>query len=128
MVRLRNEDIGDARLAFLRTVLAEAASSNGSPGPPGSFLTFAGDLDAPFTEAAVATSRETCTKEWPDDFRMRAYCQEQHDQGIKALRGRMMSTGDYRTIRGKCADKWPHDFRMRNYCEEQQLRALKMLR
>lgn len=125
-VRLRTEDVSDARLSFLRTALAQAISAEGSPRAFGS--TVEGPTESPVADAAVSVIRETCAKEWPDDFRMRAYCQQQQDEGLAALQRRVMSTGDHRTIRVKCATEWPADFRMRNYCEEQQLQALSALR
>ena len=126
VVRLRTDDVSDARLGFLRTVLAEAASVGVASASAGDT---SGDTVEPTDNAdAVSVIRASCTKDWPDDFRMRAYCQQQQDEGLAALRQRTMSTGDYRTIRAKCASDWPQDFRMRNYCEEQQLAALKALR
>ena len=69
-----------------------------------------------------------CVAEWPDDFRMRAYCQERQREAAAALAGRSMTSADERTIRSKCERDWPDDFRMRNYCEEQQLKALRSIR
>jgi hypothetical protein len=57
-----------------------------------------------------------CAKDWPDDFRMRAYCEEQQRAGASNLSSRTMTTSDQQTIRSKCATDWPDDFRMRDYC------------
>jgi hypothetical protein len=124
-VRVPADDIRDARLSFLRTALAEARSVDGVPTPGTSQASSDGTSDA----TAVAIIRQTCAKEWPDDFRMRAYCQDQQDKGLAALRQRSMTgSPEHRTIRTKCAEEWPDDFRMRNYCEEKQLEALKVIR
>lgn len=66
-----------------------------------------------------------CAKDWPDDFRMRRYCEDQQQSAIAALNGRSMRTGDEKIIRAKCERDWPDDYRMRNYCEEQQLKAIR---
>jgi hypothetical protein len=82
---------------------------------------FAASTDPPLDTSII---RPKCTKEWPDDFAMRAYCEQQQKNSLDALGRRSMTTVDKRTIRTKCAKEWPDDFTMRNYCEEQQLKAL----
>jgi len=80
---------------------------------------------------AEAIIRTHCAQEWPDDFRMRAYCEEQQREGLKQLRkGRPsdISEIDFKTVRTKCAQEWQTDFRMRAYCEEQQFEAIRKLR
>lgn len=72
---------------------------------------------------ANQTIEQKCAEEWPNDFRMRSYCQEQQREGIAALgRGRPASVSQeaFVIIRGKCAEEWPRDFKMRAYCESQQ--------
>jgi hypothetical protein len=85
-------------------------------------------LELPSQTIASAAARSKCAKEWPDDFSMRAYCENQQREALAKLRDRVMNTGDMRTIRNKCATDWPDDFNMRNYCEEQQLKALGVLK
>ena len=66
---------------------------------------------------------QKCAAEWPNDFRMRSYCQDQQRQGVAALsqgRPQAVSQDAYAIIRGKCAQEWPQDFKMRSYCESQQ--------
>lgn len=66
---------------------------------------------------------QKCAEEWPNDFRMRSYCQDQQREGVAALsQGRPASVSQdaFVIIRGKCADEWPRDFKMRAYCERQQ--------
>lgn len=66
---------------------------------------------------------QKCAEEWPSDFRMRRYCQEQQREGIVTLsQGQPASVSQeaFVIIRGKCAEEWPRDFRMRAYCEGQQ--------
>lgn len=71
-------------------------------------------------------SSELCKNEWPDDFRMRSYCQEQQKKGYDNLL-RSVPSGlteeVYNTIKVLCKGEWPKDFRMRAYCEEQQIKG-----
>jgi hypothetical protein len=84
---------------------------------------------APQRPAAGASDvRSHCAAEWPNDFRMRAYCEDQQNDALRRLQGRRMDSGDERTIRATCASEWPGDYRMRDYCEEQQLNALRRFR
>jgi hypothetical protein len=76
---------------------------------------------------ATAVIRSQCAKEWPDDFRMRAHCEEQQREGLAKVNSRVINTDDMRTIRRVCAKEWPADFRMQNHCEEQQIEALRKL-
>ncbi len=89
----------------------KAARSNASP---------------PSSAAAASLIRSKCASEWPDDFRMRKYCQDQQNAGLQALRSRTM-TGVLAKVRSKCASEWPNDFRMRDYCEKQQIEAYRQL-
>lgn len=82
--------------------------------------------EPPSESAAAAMIRSHCADEWPDDFRMRKYCEDQQYEGLRALRAREM-TGPLAKIRSKCASEWPDDFKMREYCEKQQLKALREL-
>jgi len=73
---------------------------------------------------------QKCTEEWPNDFRMRRYCQEQQREGIATLsRGQPASVNRdaFMIIRGKCAEEWPRDFKMRAYCETQQYESYRAL-
>ncbi|MCK4307222.1 hypothetical protein KAW50_03230 [candidate division WOR-3 bacterium] len=72
-----------------------------------------------------------CAREWPDDFRMRAYCEKQQREGLATLKlGKPndISGKDFQVVRSKCAREWPDDFRMRAYCEKQQFEAIRELR
>lgn len=42
----------------------------------------------PADAEAMATIRKKCATDWPDDFRMRNYCEEQQLKGLAALRRR----------------------------------------
>jgi hypothetical protein len=76
-------------------------------------------------EPVSVTVTEKCAKDWPDDFRMRKYCQDKQHEALAALQGRTMDdSADHLTIRKKCATDWPDDYQMRDYCEIQQLKAL----
>lgn len=73
---------------------------------------------------------QKCAEEWPNDFRMRRYCQEQQLQGMAVLsKGQPPSVSHdaFIVVRGKCAEEWPRDFRMRAYCETQQYESYRAL-
>ncbi|NIV11875.1 MAG: hypothetical protein GWN62_11540 [Aliifodinibius sp.] len=82
--------------------------------------------EPPSDAIAAAMIHSHCAKEWPDDFKMRKYCEDQQYEGLRALRARQM-TGVLAKIRSKCATEWPEDFKMRDYCEKQQIEALRKL-
>jgi hypothetical protein len=78
--------------------------------------------------ASLVDAKAKCAREWPDHFRMRAYCEERQKEGADSLARRSMTSADERTIRAKCEKDWPDDFRMRNCCEKEQLKALRSIR
>jgi hypothetical protein len=80
------------------------------------------------TTAAGPSIRQKCAADWPDDFQMRAHCENEQRQAEATIGNRSMTTRDQMTIRTKCQRDWSDDFRMRNYCEEQQLKALASIR
>lgn len=78
-----------------------------------------------------ATITQHCEADWPDDFRMRAFCEQQQRNGLNTLnQGKPddISEGEFSTIRSSCTRDWPDDFRMRAFCEEQQYKAVRELR
>jgi hypothetical protein len=79
------------------------------------------------TSATPGDIRAKCEEEWPSDFRMRVYCEQQQKEAQAALGRRVMTSPAQQTIRANCQNEWPRDYRMRNYCEEQQLKALQQL-
>lgn len=95
--------------------------------------------------ASMSTSiRAQCALAWPDDFRMRAFCETQHRNALEKIHARgdlMKSTPAHVAIRLKCLKDWAKlgamvngerqlivDFKMNNFCEEEQLKALGALR
>jgi len=82
--------------------------------------------EPPSDAGAASMIRSKCASEWPDDYQMRKYCEDQQYEGLRALRARQMTGGLVR-VRSKCANEWPNDFQMRDYCEKQQLEALREL-
>jgi hypothetical protein len=73
--------------------------------------------------AAPQILTQKCADEWPNDFRMRSYCEGQQRDGISKLEGGQPSdiqADAFTIMRGKCAEEWPRDFQMRAYCESQQ--------
>ncbi len=85
-------------------------------------------IGIPTLGEATPRIRSKCAADWPDDFRMRAYCQEQQTTALQKLQTRSMTTTDQLIIRRKCLTDWPDDFKMEDYCEEQQLKALASIR
>lgn len=72
--------------------------------------------------------REHCRGEWPDDYRMRKYCEELARNGLSEIRRFITRRGAQPgTVSGlildRCADQWPEDFRMMAYCIEMQEKA-----
>ena len=79
-------------------------------------------------EGVDQTIREKCAREWPDDFRMRAYCEKRQREALpKLVSPATPSSDEANVIRSKCAREWPDDFRMRAYCEEKQRDGLRAL-
>ncbi|MDP3520678.1 MAG: hypothetical protein Q8S02_08655 [Hydrogenophaga sp.] len=77
-------------------------------------------------ESAVISAK--CAMEWPDDFRMRAYCEKKQDEGLSTVRRPVDAPPrEAEIIRRKCAGEWPTDFRMRAYCERKQVEGLRQL-
>ncbi len=86
------------------------------------------NLDLPAN--AVQIIEQKCAEEWPNDFRMRSYCQKQQQEGIANLNRGMphdIDANAFRIIRGKCTNEWPRDFKMRAYCESQQYEGYRSL-
>jgi hypothetical protein len=72
-----------------------------------------------------------CEAQWPDDYSMRVYSEEQQKQAVENLR-RQSHEGVplevFQQIRAKVAKQWPEDFEMRFYIENQQLEAYRKLK
>lgn len=86
---------------------------------------------SPSASDIQGTIRAHCTKEWPTDYRMQAYCLQQQNESVVKMGQRFnagfTSTPEGRTITLQCFKEWPTDYRMQNYCVEQQLEGLKKL-
>ena len=92
---------------------------------------------------AVAGTEEFCADKWPNDYRMRDYCQEQQVEGNQKLfsiardkglvkDGSLSASpngGDYEKIIYQCMSKWElarfgtYDYKMVVYCIDQQFEA-----
>ncbi len=71
-----------------------------------------------------------CEQQWPEDYKMRAYCKEQQRAALEELsRGRPDDIPEeaFDRIRSMCAHQWPDDFVMRRYCEVEQFKAYRQL-
>jgi hypothetical protein len=86
------------------------------------------------TRQAVSSSAETiahhCESQWPQDFRMRAYCEGQQREALHVLslgNSSGVPKEDFDTLRRHCEVQWPGDFKMRAYCEEQQVKGIRLL-
>jgi Domain of unknown function (DUF4124) len=77
------------------------------------------------TQGEMTAIRAKCAKDWPNDFRMRAYCEKKQLESLQTLQEDIgVAPQKSTTIRAKCASDWPDDFRMRAYCEKKQLEGL----
>ncbi len=108
--------LGRGHYAAMSTGPASASPLRSGDGPTGN----AGDV--------ASTIRMKCAKDWPDDFRMRVFCEDQQRTAYLRLMGRPATSSDLQIIRTKCQSDWSEDFRMRDYCEQQQIEALRKLR
>lgn len=67
--------------------------------------------------------RTKCKADWTTDFSMRAYCEKQQYEAVRALaKGKPsdITQKEFDIIRPKCEKDWSTDFTMRVYCEKQQ--------
>ena len=68
--------------------------------------------------------KEKCQKRYPDDFSMRAFCEEQQWEGYNDLLNSKptgMNNDEFEILKDKCLDRYPDDFSMRAFCEGQQV-------
>lgn len=108
---------------ILLTTCQSTSSAQPAPTPSPQLTPAPGDQS--FQEIVKAH----CAKEWPTDFRMQAFCNNQQVQGMLNIGNRnMRDTAEHRTIRAECIKQWGTDFRMVDHCEQQQLKALDDLR
>jgi hypothetical protein len=74
--------------------------------------------------------KESCEKEWPDDFHMQGYSIDKQRKAVKVLqKGKPadIPQKQFESIRKKAALEWPDDFHMRAYEEEKQFKAWRNL-
>ncbi|HEV3459675.1 MAG TPA: hypothetical protein VHG32_24245 [Thermoanaerobaculia bacterium] len=91
--------------------------------PPAAVDSVAPESSGSDYSAAEQTIRAHCTKEWPTDYHMQAYCTDQQHQALSALlsgRPADVPEAEFSRMREHCASEWPDDFHMRAYCEKQQ--------
>jgi hypothetical protein len=86
---------------------------------------------APAAGDIQGTIRAHCTKEWPTDYRMQSYCQQQQQEAAVKMGQRLQAgfknTPQGQTILLQCFKEWPTDYRMQNYCIEQQIEGFNKL-
>ena len=103
-------------------------SARQSPPRPTTQQSRAASVDA----NTAAIIKRFCTAQWPNDFRMQEYCEnQQSDAVINTLSKGAPSdvpNGTFQTIRSQCVQQWADDFRMREYCENQQIQSYRRLR
>lgn len=71
-----------------------------------------------------------CEEEWPDNYRMRAFCIEQEEHALKELKdGRPADIPEdvFHKIRRQSAEQWPSQFSMRLFTE-QEFKSFRKLR
>lgn len=74
--------------------------------------------------------RESCEREWPNDFAMQSYCIDKHQNALKTLRkGRPDDVPEvqFEIIWRKARQEYPNDFQMQAYEEEKQFKAWRIL-
>jgi hypothetical protein len=74
-------------------------------------------------ETDQSLEADHCRSDWPTDFHMQAYCEQQQLAALKKLKAAGFGGIPYEVsvaIRRHCAGDWPADFHMRDYCEQQQ--------
>jgi hypothetical protein len=82
---------------------------------------------------ALEKSKELCREDWPDDYRMQAFCFEMQKEALDRLLGRGPSAvnGDshaFKSIRSNCLSEWGANLRMVDFCEQQQIEGYHALR
>ena len=81
-------------------------------------------IGAPST-STDQTIRLRCEREWPTDFRMRTYCEQQQERAKRLIEARTPSSmgltiADFENIRRSCRSEWMDDYKMRDSCERRQ--------
>jgi hypothetical protein len=83
------------------------------------------------TGATDQTIKAHCVSEWPEDFQMRAWCEDQQREGLRALaigKPDDITQEDFAIVQDHCTKEWPDDFQMRAWCEVQQLKGIRELK
>jgi hypothetical protein len=68
--------------------------------------------------------REKCAKDWPDDFRKRAQCEQYQIRGFQKLQSpppKGVTLQDYSIAIAQCGKEWPDDFHKRARCLDEQI-------
>jgi hypothetical protein len=71
-----------------------------------------------------------CEEQWPDNYRMRAFCIEQEERAVGQLRaGRPADIPEnvFRRIRRHSAEQWPTNFSMRLFTEQEEFKSYRKL-
>jgi TPR repeat protein len=112
---------------YNRDFIAKKLAKQNDEAPPSSVIAVNPRIEFSGAEGVL---RDKCSNDWKDDFRMRAYCEQQQREAVQKL-----SNGSptdvpperFATVRRKCANDWPTDYKMRAYCEGQQYAAIRQL-
>jgi hypothetical protein len=79
---------------------------------------------------------EACEKEWPSDYRMQLYCQNNQKTAAEQLakleimieqKADTKAAQVARKIFKYCRSEWPTDYHMTNYCVKNQIEAYNKL-
>lgn len=113
-----------AELARAMQGLMDAVNRETAEPPAGPKIMIVGDSS---TRSTVSSH---CQQQWPSDFHMQAFCQQQQDDARSKLAQRDatnsgVGVGDFNVIRASCRQQWPDDYHMQNFCEEQQAQSWK---
>ena len=94
-------------------------------------VTFAEDYSSDrMADTVNKAVRQKCQWDWPDDFKMQAYCVKQQLIAVLVLlagKPQDIKQEQFLVIRKKCAVEWLDDFQMRAYCERMQFDGVREL-
>lgn len=74
--------------------------------------------------------KDHCQLEWPDDEKLKAYCEQLQYEGVHTLnqgKPEDIQDSEFDMIRDQCKKEWPIDYQMRAYCEKKQYEGIDTL-
>jgi hypothetical protein len=117
-----------------------AKSAAAAPTQHGGFTDFAGSPgivngagSSPQVQLASNDSQiqAYCAKEWPNNYRMQAWCQDRQEKAKGELSSGApngISWSEYSGIKDHCVKEWPDNYAMQAWCVNSEQEALKRIR